>query len=408
MSAQEIKTNLKPMSGMKMLIVYLAVIAFGVLAGLYGGSVVHQGTEFLATIFIRIFKFISVPIIAVSIIATLARVSQSSQSGRIFRQTVLYTLATTLAAAALAAVLFVIYAPENVASNVQAAPINLSEHSYLEYARNIVPDNLLAPFLSSNVLSVLLIAVAVGLAIDRMPRESETHRVMLAFFTGSQEILFTLVRWVIVVLPLGVFAFVTNMVVEMQAGVAVGGIGTYFAAVVSANLIQMFVILPLLLLIKGFNPFKVMVNMAPALMLAFFSKSSAGTLPVTMQCAEDKQKVKSSVSRFVLPICTTINMNGCAAFILLTVVYLMQNAGIEITPMMLLTWVGIATIAAVGNAGVPMGCFFLSVSLLTSMNVPIYLMGVILPVYAVVDMIETSLNVWSDSVVCTIVDKDLR
>ena len=402
-----IKT-LKPMSGMKMLGVYLIVIALGAVAGLFGGSVVHQITDFIATVFIRLFKFISIPIIAVSIIATLSRVSQSSQSGRIFRQTVLYTVGTTLAAAALAALLYVVYAPENVAMSTNALALPTAGHSYLEYARTIVPDNLLAPFLSGNVLSVLLIAVAVGLAIDKMPRESETHRVMLAFFTGSQEILFTLVRWVIAVLPLGVLAFVANMVFEMQQGVAVGGIGTYFAAVISANLIQMFIVLPLLLFIKGFNPLKVMGNMAPALMLAFFSKSSAGTLPVTMQCAQEQQKVRGSVARFVLPICTTINMNGCAAFILLTVVYLMQNAGIEITPMMLIGWIFIATIAAVGNAGVPMGCFFLSVSLLTSMGVPIELMGVILPVYAVVDMVETSLNVWSDSVVCTIVDKDLN
>jgi len=152
---------------------------------------------------------------------------------------------------------------------------------------------------------------------------------------------------------------------------------------------------------------RVFKGMSQALVVAFFSKSSAGTLPVTMNCTESNLKVRSSVSRFVLPICTTINMNGCAAFILVTVIYLMQNAGADITPMMMLTWILISTIAAVGNAGVPMGCFFLSASLLASMNVPIILMGVILPIYAVIDMVETTLNVWSDSCVCTMVNKDL-
>ena len=142
-------------------------------------------------------------------------------------------------------------------------------------------------------------------------------------------------------------------------------------------------------------------------MVAFFSKSSAGTLPVTMNCAESQLGVRPSVSRFVLPICTTINMNGCAAFILVTVVFLMQNAGAEITYSTLLTWIFISTLAAIGNAGVPMGCFFLSASLLASMNIPIALMGVILPIYAVIDMVETTLNVWSDSCVCTMVNKDL-
>ena len=85
----------------------------------------------------------------------------------------------------------------------------------------------------------------------------------------------------------------------------------------------------------------------------------------------------------------------------------MQNASAEITGMTLVTWIGIATFAAIGNAGVPMGCFFLSASLLASMNVPIVLMGVILPIFAVIDMIETTLNVWSDSTVAAMVDRDM-
>lgn len=148
--------------------------------------------------------------------------------------------------------------------------------------------------------------------------------------------------------------------------------------------------------------------MFPALTLAFFSKSSAATLPLTISSSENNLHVNPKVAEFVLPMCTTINMNGCAAFIFLTVIYLMQNAGIAITPGVIFAWIFIATLAAVGNAGVPMGCFFLSASLLASMNVPILLMGVILPFYAVVDMIETTLNVWSDSSVAAAVNKDMK
>lgn len=148
--------------------------------------------------------------------------------------------------------------------------------------------------------------------------------------------------------------------------------------------------------------------MFKAVAVAFCTKSSAATLPVTLSCAENNLQADKKVANFVLPICTTFNMNGCAAFILTTVVYLMQNNGVVISPEILLGWIFIATIAAVGNAGVPMGCFFLSASLLSSMNVPIILLGVILPVYALLDMIETGLNVWSDSCVCAMVDKDLK
>ncbi len=101
-------------------------------------------------------------------------------------------------------------------------------------------------------------------------------------------------------------------------------------------------------------------------------------------------------------------MNGCAAFILITSLFLLQNAGIELGAGTIVAWVFIATFAAVGNAGVPMGCYFLTLSLVSSMNIPVTLMGIILPVYAVIDMIETALNVWSDSCVVNIVNKEVK
>ena len=237
--------------------------------------------------------------------------------------------------------------------------------------------------------------------------EGESRKVLLAFFTGLQDVLFRIVGWVIKVLPIGIFGFVSVLAKDLASGIELGGLGTYFTVVLTANLVQMFVVLPLVLLARGRNPIKVARAMLPALTVAFFSKSSAGTLPVTMTSAENRLGIRRQTARFVLPICTTINMNGCAAFILLTVVYLMQNAGADITWGTLAAWILIATVAAVGNAGVPMGCFFLSASLLASMNVPILLMGVILPFYAVIDAVETTLNVWSDSCVAAMVDKDL-
>lgn len=392
-------------------VLYVIAIILGLINGFYGSEFWIQTGEFISTIFIRLFRFIAVPIIAVSIIATLSQISRSTESGRIFRHSVFYTLLTTILAASLAAILFEVFSPANVTlsdtTEASVAIAGIKGKSYFDYITSVVPDNAIAPFLSANVLSVLLIAAAVGIAIAKLPHDSREQRVLMAFFSGLQAVLFTLVGWIIMILPLGIFGFFTVLAKEINAGVAVGGLGTYFATVLSANFIQMLIVLPALLLLRGINPIRVFKGMLPALTVAFFSKSSAGTLPVTMRCSEVNLGVKESVSRFVLPMCTTINMNGCAAFILITVVYLMQNAGVDITWSTLAVWIFIATIAAVGNAGVPMGCFFLSASLLASMNVPILLMGVILPFYAVIDAIETTLNVWSDSNVAVLVHKDL-
>ncbi len=393
-------------------VAYFLAIALGILAGIWENHYLMIVVQFTSTVFIRLFKFLSIPIICVSIIVSLSTLSQSNESGRIFKHTIFYTLSTTILAACVAASLYVLFTPANVAVTGSAPDVSnkSGSHSYLDYVESIVPDNFITPFQTANVLSVLLIAAAVGIAIAKMPRGSKNQDLMITFFKASQDVLFTLVNWLIVVLPIGIFAFVASLAQEVSHGVSLGGLGTYFTLVIAANLIQMFIVLPAFLMIKGFNPIKVAKGMLPALALAlaFFSKSSAATLPATMRCAQQNLKEEPQVAQFVLPMCTTINMNGCAAFIFLTVIYLMQNAGLDIHPGVIVAWIFIATLAAIGNAGVPMGCFFLSASLLASMNVPILLMGVILPFYAVVDMIETSLNVWSDSTVSVMVDKDMK
>ena len=391
---------------------YLVAIVLGTINGLYGTEFWQGIGDFISTIFIRLFRFIAIPIIAVSIISTLAMIGRSSESGKIFKHTIFWTLFTTILAATLAACLYSFFAPANVALdhsvNQAAALDGVKNQSYMEYIQSVIPDNVVAPFLSANVLSVLLISAAFGIAIAKLPKGSRQQEVLTNLFAGLQSVLFTLVGWLINILPIGIFGFFTVLAMQLASGVALGGLGTYFVTVLSANFIQMLVVLPLVLLIRGINPIKVARGMLPALTVAFFSKSSAGTLPVTMSCAENNLGVHRSVSRFVLPICTTINMNGCAAFIFITVIYLMQNAGADITIGTMATWILIATIAAVGNAGVPMGCFFLSASLLAGMNVPILLMGVILPFYAVIDAIETALNVWSDSNVAVLVNHELK
>ena len=408
------KSQQSGISGRMLAIFYLIAIVLGIVNGIWGSSATQSFADFIATMFIRLFKFVAIPIIAVSIISTLSSISKSRSSGRIFRHTIFYTLFTTILAATLAALLYEVFSPENVSASISgaaAAPLssvaNAGGAGYLKYIESVIPDNILAPFLSANVLSVLLISAAVGIALAQM-KPSKAQETLVSLFAGLQEVLFRIVSWIIKVLPIGIFGFFSVLAADLASGVELGGLGVYFAAVLTANFVQMLVILPLVLLARGLNPLKVAKAMLPALTVAFFSKSSAGTLPVTMASAENRLGVRRPVSRFVLPICTTINMNGCAAFILLTVVYLMQNAGADITLGTLIVWILISTLAAVGNAGVPMGYFFLSASLLAGMNVPILLMGVILPFYAVVDAIETALNVWSDSCVAAMVDHDLK
>ncbi|MBA2656126.1 MAG: dicarboxylate/amino acid:cation symporter [Tatlockia sp.] len=391
-------------------VIYAVMILLGILSGYSDFPLLKNFGLFIADIFIKIFKCISLPIIALSIIVTIANYRADGLLRTVWRRAMTYTLGTTFIAAAISCILYLIIHPgliTVVKPKTTTVMTQMDNFNYFQHLANLIPSTILEPFLEHQVITVLLLGIVVGIAIRYIP-EKEARNTITQFFRGAHGLFMVITNWVITILPLGLYGFITSTVVQLRGGLAIIGIAKYLLIIVLANLIQGFVILPLWLKLQGIKPFAAMKGMLPALSVAFFSKSSVGTLPVTMETAEKNLKVRPEVSRFVLPLCTSLNMNGCAAFIFTTVIYLMQNNGHEVTLAMMGLWVVIATIAAIGNAGVPMGCFFLSASLLASMNVPITLMGIILPFYTLIDMLETSLNVWSDSCVAIVVDEKLK
>ena len=397
---------------MKNIIIWTSALIIGAVLGWLGIEWLNSLLGFIATVYTRLFQFVAVPTIALAIITTLSSLGGQKETGRIFLHTITYTLLTTLAAASVGLVLYLLISPENLPAEVVAAgqndvPENLGELSYYDHILSVIPNNVVEPFAQGNVLSILIISAAVGLALAFI-KKSENVQVLIKGIFGLQELLYTLIRALIWTLPLGIVAFAGQLSAQVSTGVAVGSLGQYVAVILGGNLIQFFIVLPLFLLARGLNPLKVLKAMSPAVLMALFTKSSAATLPVTMQSAEERQKVRPEVARFVLPICTTINMNGCAAFILVTSLFVMQNGGTPITLGTILLWSLISVISAVGNAGVPMGCFFLTLSLMSGIGAPVAILGIILPIYTIIDMVETAENVWSDSCVCAMTDHDLQ
>lgn len=385
-------------------LIYALMIVLGIVSGLSDIPFLKDIGLLVSDLFIKIFKCISLPIISLSIIVTLANYKTDGLMKSIWQRTIKYTFATTIIAAAISCLLYIVIQPSTVQVNLaHHAAESKSSLGYLSYLTNIIPTNLFSPFLEQQVMGVLLLSIVVGFAVRLIPEE-EPRTTITQFFRGAHGMFLVMTRWIITLIPLGLFGFITTTVVQLRSGMELKGIGQYLLIIVLANVIQGFVVLPLWLKLNGVKPFVAMKAMLPALSVAFFSKSSVGTLPITMNTIEKNLGVKPEISRFVLPLCTSINMNGCAAFIFATVIYLMQSHGLDISYGTMALWVVVATVAAIGNAGVPMGCFFLSVSLLSSMNVPITLMGVILPFYGLIDMLETALNVWSDACVTKVVN----
>ena len=396
---------------MKKVVIWIGALVLGAVLGVLGIHGLDETMNVIATVYTRLFQLLAVPTIVLAVITTFATFG-SNGSGRIFGRTITYTLLTTLAAAAVGALLYILIKPGNLpladitrTDNSQLSILN-SQSSYLDHILGVVPNNIVRPFLEGNVLSLLLLAFAVGIGLSKLP-ESENKAVLVKGLAGLQDLLFLLIRGLIWTLPLGIVAFAAQLSAQISAGVIADSIGKYVLVVLGGNFIQFFIVLPLFLLARGLNPIHVLGRMMPAVLMALFTKSSAATLPVTMESAENRLGVRKEVARFVLPICTTINMNGCAAFILVTSLFVMQNGGTPLTLGTVLLWILISVVSAIGNAGVPMGCFFLTLSLMSGIGAPVAILGIILPIYTIIDMVETAENVWSDSCVCAMTGKDL-
>ena len=395
---------------MKKTALWIGALVVGAILGLLGQNWLNGLMDFVATVYTRLFQLLAVPTIVLAVITTFATFG-SKGSGRIFGRTLIYTLLTTFAAAAVGALLYVLIVPGNLPveslSQSDVAAVDVPEQTYYDHILSVIPNNIVKPFLEGNVLSLLLLAFAVGIGLSKLP-ESENKIIVVKGLLGLQDLLFLLIRGLIWSLPLGILAFSAQLSAQVSAGIVADSIGKYVLVVLGGNVIQFFIILPLFLLARGLNPIHVLGRMMPAVLMALFTKSSAATLPVTMESAEQRLGVRKDISRFVLPICTTINMNGCAAFILVTSLFVMQNGGTPITFGTILLWILISVVSAVGNAGVPMGCFFLTLSLMSGIGAPIAILGIILPIYTIIDMVETAENVWSDSCVCAMTNHDLQ
>ena len=394
---------------MKKTVIWIGALVVGAILGLLGLDRINDLMDFIATVYVRLFQLLAVPTIVLAVTTTLATLGSGPDAGRIFRHTISYTLLTTIVAAAVGLLLYVIIAPGNMQLPVADSelPIVDSQVTYTDHLLSVIPNNIVKPFLEGNVLSLLILAAAIGIALSQIA-DTPQKKTVVNFLQGVQEVLFTLIRGLIVILPVGIVAFAAQLSAQLSAGVIADSLGKYVAVVLGGNLLQFFVVLPIFLLTRHLNPIRVMSKMTPAVLTALFTKSSAATLPVTMETAEKRLGIQPKVARFVLPICTTINMNGCAAFILVTSLFVMQQGGIELTWPTMLTWLLISVVSAIGNAGVPMGCYFLTLSLMSGINAPIAVLGIILPIYTIIDMVETAVNVWSDSCVCAMTDHDLK
>ncbi|WP_095210087.1 dicarboxylate/amino acid:cation symporter [Endozoicomonas ascidiicola] len=387
-----------------------SVLIFAGLLGIFTGWLhlpeFYQASQIVSDLFIRMLKLISLPVIFFSLVSTLSGGGDISTVKKMGSSVLKYTLVTTIIAATIALGLYLLIDPLGLSLSrqtdqfMQETSVNLWTHF-----DKVIPSSFIEPFQTHNVMSMLFLALLFSFSVICLEPKHRSN--LNAFYDSMFAAVMKMTSFVLKLMPLAVWSFVNLFVQDLHGQEVLTELALYLACILVANVIQAGVVLPVFLKSKGFSPWQTARVMWPALTIAFFGKSSVAALPSSVECAE-KLGVQSNVARFSLPICTTINMNACAAFILITVLFVAQSSGVAFSTFEMVVWIGIATVAAIGNAGVPMGCYMMSSAFLAAMGVPLQLLVIILPFYALIDMFESAVNVWSDACVTVMVNKELQ
>ncbi len=393
-----------------------AALLLGVLAGALSGpegrllgASVPAVLDFLGDLFLRALKMIIVPLIAGSIITGVAGLGSGRTLGRLFGRTFAWYLTTSLAAILVGLLLVNLIHPGADASGPVGSRLGLAAGAaaltedlggrgagdLVGIVMRMVPENVAAAAVHGEILPLIFFCLLFGAALTVLPENVRGPQVR--FWEGLFAAMMKVTGWVILFLPLGIFGMVGRIVAE-SGFTAFAPLARYFLTVLAALVIHAAVILPLLCRALGRLPAHRHARaMAPALMTAFSTRSSSATLPLTLECIEDRAGVSNRVSSFVLPLGATINMDGTALYECVAALFIAQAYGVALGPLDQVLVVVTALLASIGAAGIPAAGLVMISIILETVGLPLEGVALILAVDPVLDMCRTCVNVWSDS-----------
>jgi proton glutamate symport protein len=378
------------------------LIAF-ILAVLFG-YFVPEGVKYVSwigDIFLRSLKMIIIPLVFSSIISGVTSMGDGKNLGRLGVKTMFYYLGTSTLAILTGLVVVNLVKPGvgvdlGFTQNVEG----LTEHagSVKDIFYRLIPENIVDAMARGEILPVIFFAILFGFFITQVelkPRETLTH-----FFDAMFEVMMKVTLFIIKFTPLGIFGIVSTEVYRNsdQLGSIAGSLAIYSLCVVAALLFHALVSLPVIVRFVGkARPYAHLKNMITPLLTAFSTSSSSATLPLTMEALENNSGVSNKISSFTLPLGATINMDGTALYECVAAIFIAQAYGVDLTFGQQALVVVMALLASIGAAGIPMAGLVMITVVLTAVGLPLEGIGLILAVDRILDMLRTSVNVWSDS-----------
>ncbi|MBU0593877.1 MAG: dicarboxylate/amino acid:cation symporter [Gammaproteobacteria bacterium] len=396
----------------QILIALLLAVLAGSLSGTDGsllGVKFYAIFDFIGTLFLNALKMLIVPLVVSSIIVGIAGIGSGGAFGRLGMKTLLYYMTTSLLAILVGLFIVNLVAPGMVNGEPAKHLIGLSEDTSDVVAKvegkgtgdlvgiflRMVPTNVIAAAADGQMLGLIFFSLLFGFfmtKIDEAYAES-----MYNFWQGLFQVMMKITDWVMKFAPIGIFGLVAKVVASTGYAAFVP-LAWFFLSVLAGLSVHFLVVLPLLLKFVGrVSPINHYRAMAPALLTAFSTSSSAATLPLTLECVEKNAGVSNRTSSFVLPLGATVNMDGTALYECVAAIFIAQAYGIELGFVQQFTIVLMALVTSIGVAAIPSASLVAIAIILAAIGLPLEGIGLILAVDRVLDMCRTSVNVFSDS-----------
>lgn len=389
----------------------LAVIA-GLLSGEQGslfGVTFYSVYSFIGTLFLNALKMLIVPLVASSIIVGIAGIGSSSALGRLGGKTLLYYMTTSLLAILVGLALVNLFTPgiqdgqpikdligfSADTSGFEGKIAGKGAGDIVGIFLRMVPTNIISAAAKGQMLGLIFFSLLFGFFLTKI--QEAYAEAQYNFWQGLFETMMKITEFIMRFAPIGVFGLVAK-VVAVSGLQAFESLAVFFVCVLLALAIHLLVVLPLLLRFVGrVRPYRHYRAMAPALMTAFSTASSAATLPLTMECVEKNAGVSNRTTSFVLPLGATVNMDGTALYECVAAMFIAQAYGIELGFATQFTIVLVALVTSIGVAAIPSASLVAIAIILATIGLPAEGIGLILAVDRILDMCRTSVNVFSDS-----------
>lgn len=400
------KKKLGDMSlAIQIFIALVLAIIVGLILGEKGAPFASSYIKPFGTIFLNLIKFIVCPIVLFSIMSGIVSMRDVKKVGSIGLKTVVFYLCTTaiaiiigLGVASLAKGLFPMIATTDLTYSAKAST------SFMDTIVGIFPSNFLAPLLNANMLQIIVMAILIGFAIVVIGEKRDIK--VVEGFLDLNEIFLKSMEMILKLSPIGVFCLLCPVIAQNGSQI-IGSLAmvllvAYICYILHAVLVYSVSVFTM----GGVSPIKFFKGMMPAIMFAFSSASSVGTLPINMKCV-DELGADKEISSFVLPLGATINMDGTAIYQGVCAVFIAACYGINLTLPQMLTIVLTATLASIGTAGVPGAGMVMLAMVLTSVGLPVDGIALVAGVDRIFDMGRTTVNITGDAA-CAIVVSNIE